>query len=418
MNRKQHNILILVLGSLTAIGPFSIDMYLPGFPAIARDLQTDISHVALTLTSYFVGISIGQLVYGPLLDRYGRKKPTIVGLLIYIVAAIGCGLAPTIYWLVALRFLLAIGSCVGIVAARAIVRDLFPINEIARIFSTLMLVLGVSPIIAPTVGAYVADIYSWRLIFAVLAAIAMVILAGVVRFLPESRPADTSISLHPLQIVREYLGVAKNRKFIAYGLASAAASGGLFAYISSAPFMFIDLFGFTDKQFGWLFGLSACGVIGASQLNRFVLRTRTSKEISFAAVVAQSVVTALFVVGVLAGVPPWGVMLMIFGYLVGLGFLSPNTTAIAIEPFTRNAGTASALMGSMQMAAGALGSALVSYFHNGTALPMAVLLLLSSIVSLSLQVGYKVRERRNLHVILNGAKRSEESRRVESSTRT
>ena len=208
MGRKQHRIFILVLGSLTAIGPFSIDMYLPGFPAIARDLHTDISHVALSLTSYFIGISFGQLVYGPLLDRYGRKRPVIVGLLIYIVAAVVCGLSPSIHWLVAARFLLAIGSCVGIVAARAIVRDLFPVNEIARIFSTLMLVLGISPIIAPTVGAYVADIYSWRLIFAVLGGIAILILIAVIRFLPESRPADASISLHPVQIIREYASVA------------------------------------------------------------------------------------------------------------------------------------------------------------------------------------------------------------------
>ncbi len=389
MNRKQHNILILVLGSLTAIGPFSIDMYLPGFPAIARDLQTDISHVALSLTSYFIGISIGQLAYGPLLDRYGRKKPVVAGLLIYIVAAFGCGLAPTIHWLVAMRFVLAIGSCVGIVAARAIVRDLFPINEMARIFSTLMLVLGISPIIAPTVGAYVADIYSWRLIFAVLAAIAIFILYAVIRYLPESRPADASISLRPLQILREYVGVVKNREFITYGLASAAASGGLFAYISDAPFMFMNLFGLTDKQFGWVFGLSACGVIGASQLNRFVLRTRSSKEISIVAVVGQSVVTAMLVAGVVAGIPPVGIIMLIVGFLVGLGFLSPNTTAMAIEPFTRNAGTASALMGSMQMAAGALGSALVSYFHDGTALPMAALLMASSLVSFALQMGYR-----------------------------
>ncbi|MBX2990848.1 MAG: multidrug effflux MFS transporter [Bacteroidetes bacterium] len=399
MNRKQHNILILVLGSLTAIGPFSIDMYLPGFPAIAQDLRTDISHVALTLTSYFIGISIGQLAYGPLLDRYGRKKPLIAGMFIYIVAAIGCSLAPTVEALVVLRFLLAIGSCVGIVAARAIVRDLFPLNEIARIFSTLMLILGVSPIIAPTVGAYVAAVWSWRIIFVILAAIAALILLVVVRYLPESRAGDTSLSLHPFKIVREYAGIMKNPTFIAYGFASAAASGGLFAYISDAPFVFMNLFGFSEQQFAWVFGLSACGVIGASQVNRFVLRKRGSREIALVAATAQTVVSALFVAGVLAGVPPWAVMLMIFGYLVGQGFLGPNTTAIAIEPFTRNAGTASALMGSMQMAAGAIGSSLVSVFHTGTAMPMAGMLLLSAVVSLGMQAGSRVGEKRAVRIL-------------------
>lgn len=388
MDRKRHNILILVLGSLTAIGPFSIDMYLPGFPAIARDLHTDISHVALSLTSYFIGISIGQLVYGPLLDRYGRKKPLIAGLFIYIVAAVGCGLSPTIHWLVAQRFLLAAGGCVGIVAARAIVRDLFPSNEVARVFSTLILVLGISPIIAPSVGAYVADTYNWRYIFGILAAIANFILVSVIRYLPESRAADGSMSLHPARIARDYWRVLKERTFIVYGIASAAAMLGAFAYISDSPFVFMKLFGLTERQFGWVFGLSACGVIGASQLNRFWLRTRSSRSISMIAVSAQFVVTACLVVGVLAGVPGLAVMAMLFCFLVCFGFLSPNTTALAIEPFAKHAGTASALMGSMQMAAGALGSALVSYFHNGTALPMAVLLLASSIISLGLQRGY------------------------------
>lgn len=388
MDRKQHNILILVLGSLTAIGPFSIDMYLPGFPAIARDLHTDISHIALSLTSYFIGISIGQLVYGPLLDRYGRKKPLIAGLFIYIVGAVGCGLSPTIHWLVAQRFLLAAGGCVGIVAARAIVRDLFPSNEVARVFSTLMLVLGISPIIAPSVGAYVADTFSWRYIFGILAAIAIFILVSVIRYLPESRAADGSRSLHPARIARDYWRVLNDRTFIVYGISSAAVMLGAFAYISDSPFVFMKLFGLTERQFGWVFGLSACGVIGASQLNRFWLRTRSSRSISMIAVIAQLVVTAFLVAGIFAGVPELAVMGMLFGFLVCFGFLSPNTTALAIEPFSKHAGTASALMGSMQMAAGALGSALVSYFHNGTALPMAVLLLASSLVSLGLQRGY------------------------------
>lgn len=389
MDRRQHIILILVLGSITAVGPFSIDMYLPGFPAIARDLQTDISHVSLSLTSYFIGIAVGQLGYGPLLDRFGRKTPTIAGLLIYIVSAIGCGLSPTIPWLIVMRFFLAIGSCVGIVAARAIVRDLFPLGEIARIFSLLMLVLGVSPIIAPSVGAYVADTFSWRYVFAVLAAIATFILVGVIRYLPESRAGDKSVSLRPLVMMRNYLAVFKEPKFVVYGFASAAASAGLFAYISDSPFIFMKLFGLTERQFGLVFGLSACGVIGGSQVNRFLLRKKSGSEISIASAFVQCGVALILIAGVLLQVPPVAVMVLIFLYLCGLGFLSPNTTALAMEPFATQAGTASALMGSMQMTAGALASALVSYFHDGTALPMAVLLVIATFSSLSLQMGYK-----------------------------
>lgn len=394
MNSKQHNILILVLGSLTAIGPFSIDMYLPGFPAIARDLQTDIGHVALTLTSYFVGITTGQLVYGPLLDRYGRKPPLTAGLLIYIAAAIGCAFAPTIEALVVLRFVLAIGACVGIVAARAIVRDLFPIEEIARIFSTLMLILGISPIIAPTVGAYVAATFSWRFIFVVLAGIGVVILFGILRYLPESRAGDRSLSLHPFRIGREYGSVLNERTFIVYGLASAAASCGLFAYISDAPFVFMTLFGLTEREFGWMFGLSACGVIGASQLNRIALRRWGSRDISVVAVGGQCLFASVLVSAAIIHVSFPVFVVLIVGYLVCLGFLSPNTTAIAMEPFTRTAGTASALLGSMQMAAGALGSALVSVFHTGTALPMAGVLLVAAVGSVLLQMSHGAAQKR------------------------
>lgn len=394
MSRRSHTNLILVLGSLTAVGPFSIDMYLPGFPAIARDLQTDIAHVGWSLTSYFVGISLGQLGYGPLLDKFGRKKPVIVGLVLYILAAAGCGLSPSIQWLVAMRFVLAVGACVGIVATRAIVRDLFPLKEVAKIFSTLMLVLGVSPILAPSVGAYVADFLGWRYIFVVLAVIAAAILAAVVKLLPESRPGDRSVSLRPAPLTRAYAGVLREPTFFAYGLASAAASAGLFAYIADSSFVFMNLFGLTERQFGLIFSMSACGVIGASQLNRIWLRKRTSKEISIVAIIFQSSVAMLLVIFVLAGVPATGIYILLFCYLAGLGSLSPNTTAIAIGPFTSHAGTASALLGSMQMAAGALGSSLVSYFHNGTALPMAVLLLAASLGSLGLQVGYRRRSRR------------------------
>jgi DHA1 family bicyclomycin/chloramphenicol resistance-like MFS transporter len=315
------------------------------------------------------------------------------GLVIYILAAAGCGLSPSISWLVLQRFFLALGSCVGIVAARAIVRDLFPVHEVAKVFSTLMLVLAISPIIAPSVGAFVADTFSWRLIFAVLAAIAGVILYGVTRYLPESKHADTSVSLHPVQIARDYSRLLKEPAFVAYGLASAAASAGLFAYISDAPFVFMTLFGFNEQQFGFVFSVSAAGVVGASQLNRLWLRRRNSGTISFSSVLAQCVVGGILMASVLLSAPVSIVLIVIIGYLVCIGFLSPNTTALAIEPFSKNAGAASALMGSAQMAAGALASALVSALHTGTAVPMAGILTASAVGSLGVQAWY----RRHLH---------------------
>lgn len=376
---------IVLLGSLTAVGPFSIDMYLPGFPAIARDLGTDISHITLTLTSYFVGISLGQLVYGPLLDRFGRRRPLLAGLIIYVVASVGCGLAPSLPWLVAMRFLMAAGACVGIVAARAVVRDIFPSSEVAKVFSTLMLILGISPIIAPSVGATVTDTLGWRYIFAILGLIGTVIAFAVFRFLPESRGADRSVSLHPLNTARTYIRIFRHPSFFAYACASAATSAGLFAYISDSPFVMMNLFALTEHEFGLVFSLIGLGIIGASQLNRVWLARQESREIAWTAVRIQMALGILLLLGIAGGAGPTLVIGFLFLYFVGNGFLSPNTTALGIEPFPAVAGSAAALMGSMQMAASALGSASVGFFHNGTALPMGAVLVASSATSLALQ---------------------------------
>jgi MFS transporter, DHA1 family, multidrug resistance protein len=392
---RPRRLLIVLLGSLTAIGPFSIDMYLPGFPAIARDLGTDISHVTLTLTSYFVGISLGQLVYGPLLDRFGRRRPLLAGLVIYVVASAGCGLSPTLPWLVAMRFLMAAGACVGIVAARAVVRDLFPASEVAKVFSTLMLILGISPIIAPSVGATVTDTIGWRYIFAILGLIGSLIAFSVFRFLPESRGSDRSVSLHPFDTAATYVRIFRHPVFFAYACASAATSAGLFAYISDSPFVMMNLFALSEHQFGLVFSLIGLGIIGASQLNRLWLARQGSARIAWTAVRVQIAVGLLLLAGVVTGLGPAAVIGLLFFYFVGNGFLSPNTTALGIEPFPALAGSAAALMGSMQMAASALGSASVGFFHNGTAVPMAGVLVASSAASFALQAIHARRQRRN-----------------------
>jgi DHA1 family bicyclomycin/chloramphenicol resistance-like MFS transporter len=252
-----------------------------------------------------------------------------------------------------------------------------------------MLVLAISPIVAPSVGAFVADTFSWRLIFAVLAAIAVLILFGVIRYLPESKAPDEAVSLYPRRIANDYVRLLKEPAFVAYGLASAAASAGLFAYISDSPFVFMTLFGLNEQQFGLVFSLSAAGVVGASQINRLWLRKMGSNHISIYSAAMQCIVGGILVVCAFLGAPVSMVLSVVIGYLVCVGFLSPNTTALAIEPFTKNGGAASALMGSAQMTAGAIGSALVSALHTGTALPMAGILAASAIGSLGVQVWYR-----------------------------
>lgn len=371
MERKQYNTLILVLGSLSAIGPFSIDMYLPGFPAMAADLSTDIAHVGFSLTSFFVGISIGQIAYGPVMDRYGRKKPLMIGLAVFIIAALGCALSQSISTLITLRFFLALGGCVGMVGSRAIVRDLFSGSEVARVLSALVMVFGVAPIIAPTIGGLVVKTLGWRIVFVILAAIGAAVLIALSRFLRESKEADVSISLHPKNVALEYLALFREPAFVIYTLAGSAAAAGFFAYISGSAFVYMDLIGFTETQFGWMYGVNAVGLIAGSQINRLWLMKQGSSRILLKVTGAQlCVVIALLALPLNGFADKIGFIGLVFCYLFLTGFVNPNAMALALQPFTRNAGSASALMGSIQMIAGGSASGLLSCLYNGTAQPM------------------------------------------------
>ncbi|HEY4651327.1 MAG TPA: multidrug effflux MFS transporter [Pontibacter sp.] len=395
MNKKQHRTIILVLGALAALGPFAIDMYLPGFPAIAKDLNTDIAHVGLSLTSYFIGIAAGQLIYGPLVDRYGRKKPLIIGLSLFVLAALGCALVPSVEWLIALRLLLALGGCVGMVASRAMVRDLFPLKEIPNVFSTLMLVMGVAPIVAPTIGGYVTAHLGWQFIFVVLAAIATSVLLAVVKLLPESRGADPSISLKPQFILRDFGAVLKERTFLTYAVSASLAQAGMFAYISGSPFVFMEYFGLSDTLYGWAFGMNAGGYILGSQFNRLLLRRSTSNQITLKLGFLQFAAGAALVLGAVTGsLNAVGTLALLFTFMFSLGIINPNASALALAPFTRNAGSASAILGSMQMGVGALASAAVSYLHNRTLLPMTGIMAVLTTLSLIILVSARWSNRR------------------------
>ncbi len=371
LERKRHNVLVIVLAGVMAIGPFSTDMYLPGFPAIARGLKTDIAHVGLSLTSYFIGVSIGQIVYGPLLDRYGRKKPLMLGLLVYIVTSLGCAFSPTIHVLVAMRFLAGFGACVGMVGSRAVVRDLFSGTEMARMLSLLMMVFGIAPIVAPTIGSFVVSAFSWQYIFVVLAAIGVFVFLAMGRFLRETRGRDASISLHPKNVMLEYVEVFRNRAFIIYGLVSAAATAGFFSYITGSAFVYMSMLGFTETEFGLIYGGNVVGLVLSNQVNRVLLKRYSTQQVLRTVAAAQFLLIVFLMIGGFTGFAGKAVILgLIFCYLFGFGCITSNAIALALEPFTRNAGTASALIGSLQMVAGALSSGLVSYLHNGTIMPM------------------------------------------------
>ncbi len=373
---------ILIMGLLTAIGPLSIDMYLPAFPSIARSLHTTVAEVTLSLSSFFIGISGGQLIYGPLLERYGRKRPLYFGLSLYFLASFGCALAPSVNSLIVFRLFQALGGCAGMVAARAMVRDLFDVKENAKVFSMLMLVVAVSPIIAPTLGGYITAAFGWRYVFAVLILVILLILIGTHFFLPESKKPDPSFSLRPASILKNFASVLRHRQFMTYTLTGAISYGGLYAYVGGSPSVFMELFKVSESAFGLIFSLVAAGIIGASQLNNLALRYYPGEKIIRFASFCQSLLGMLFVCLVLLH---WNnlVLTILFAllFLGCQGFVFPNATALALAPMGHNAGNASALIGAIQMSIGAGAAAVISLVQNQTALPMAIVMTSCAVVA-------------------------------------
>lgn len=367
--------LILILGAIAALGPLSIDMYLPGFPEMAKDLETEIELLSLSLTAYFIGISLGQIIYGPLLDRFGRKRPLLIGFSIYVVAALGCAVSPNIATFISMRFLLALGGCAGMVATRAIIRDSFEANEVARAFSALILVMGVAPILAPLLGGVILQNFGWSFIFFFLAIYALLILIFSALFLKESHSGDESVSLWPKQVFIQYRKVLKNRSFFVYGLAGSVAMAAMFTYISGSPFVVREVLAFDEIYFGWIFGANAIGYISASQINRRLLKSYSTQLISQRVSWVFGFLSLLLILQVVLNLPNMYLFLLnLFLFLSCLGFINPNMQALALSPFTKNAGVASALVGGLRMLSGAIASLLISLLHNDTALPMGLLM--------------------------------------------
>lgn len=371
MSKKTYFFLILILGSLTALGPFSIDMYLPGFPAIARDLNTTAAKVSQTLSGYFVGISLGQLLYGPLLDRFGRKKPLFIGLAVYILASAGCAVATSVEQLIVLRIIQAVGSCAATVASVAMVRDLFPVSENAKVFSLLLLVVGFSPMIAPTVGGYVTDAFGWHAVFMILTVMGVAIFAATALWLPDSYKPDKTLSLKPKPIIMNFLEVLREPQFYTYSITGAVAFAGLFAYVSGSPIVFMEVFHVDGKVYGWIFAFLSVGFIGSGQINTLMLRRFSSEQIVNVALICQAVIGLAFLAAALNGaLTLTSTLVFLFLFLCCVGYTYPNAAALSLAPFTRNAGSASALMGAFQMGAGTLISIAISLFEEPSIIPM------------------------------------------------
>lgn len=381
---------LLVLGLLSAIGPFSIDLYLPAFDVIADDFGTSMDRVQLSLTSYFVGIAVGQMIYGPLLDKYGRKKPLVIGLAIYVLASLLCVLTTNIDHLILLRFLQALGSCGGMVGARAMVADYYKGREAAKVFSLLMLVIGISPILAPSIGAFMLSHWDWHILFVFLAVLASVILLGTIFLLPESYPGNRALSLAPKSILGNFWKVISNKIFISYCLIGSIASAGTYAYLAGSSFVMQQYFGLSKSQYGLAFAFISSAMVIATQLNRQFLKRYSSEGISARANIGQAAVGLLMIIALVTNLLSFPVaLLLIFFFLFGHGFIFPNTSAVALSPFQELAGSASALLGCIQMGMGALSSGAVSVLHNETPWPMLGVMACGAVLSLILHLAVK-----------------------------
>lgn len=372
--RPRRVPLAIVLGALVALGPLTIDMYLPSLPTIQRDLATTPALTQLTLAVYFAGLGLGQLVYGPLTDRYGRKPPLYAGLVVYVLASVACALAPDVRVLVGARFVQALGGAAGQVVTRAVVRDRHVGSEAARLLAMLTLVMGVAPIVAPLAGGWVLALASWRAIFAVLAAVGLAVLALMIVTLPETATSRAP-RIDLAMLAGSLRGVIRDRSFVANTLAGAFAQAGMFAYISGSPFVFIELFHVSPQRYGWLFGVNAFGLIAASQVNHRLLARRTPARILAVSVKALGVAGLALLAVTLTewgGLAPLAVLL--FVYVTSIGFIGSNAIALAMESQGARAGVASAVLGAAQFAVAAAASSLVGLRSDGSARAMGAVM--------------------------------------------
>jgi DHA1 family bicyclomycin/chloramphenicol resistance-like MFS transporter len=372
---RHHSELIVLLGALTAFAPVSIDMYLPALPTIGLAFGAEAGHVQLSLASFFLGLATGQAVYGPISDRFGRKRPLYAGLFLFAFASAGCALATSIDMLIGMRFLQALGACSGQVIARAVVRDLFEPRESARVYSLLLLVMGVSPILAPLVGGQIIDRYEWRVVFWIIMCLALLGLAGVILRLPETLQPNNRRSLNLRKVAGVYTELLMDRVFIGYAVTGALTMAGLYTYIVATPFVFIQLFHVPADRFGLFFGANAAGLIAASQVNVRMVRHYATEAIVRRILLIEIASGFLLLAGTALGlISLAGTAILLFVYIASVGCLFPNTTALAMAAHGNKAGSASALVGTLQFTLAAVAASAVGAVNTGTALPMAAVI--------------------------------------------
>jgi len=374
--------LVILLGSLTAMGPLAIDMYLPSLPAIGADLHATTSQTQATVSAFLAGMAIGQLFYGPASDRLGRRPPLIFGNVVYIAASIACVLAVSPTMLIGARFIQALGACAGGVVSRAIIRDRFTHTETARALSLMMLIMGLAPILAPLLGGALLGMGGWRLNFWFMTAFGVIVgLVAVVR-LKESRSEETTAHAATETPMQAYLALLKEPRLMGYALAGSLNGATLFTYLASSPDLLIRIYGIPASAFGWVFGLNAVGIIGSNQVNRYFLRRHTTDQIlARSSLIAVGFGFMLMIAAVTRIGERWSVLPLLFMLLSTYGFMQGNTMAGALNVDPRRAGAISAMMGAVSFGTGALASAAAGVLHDGTPRPMALVMFVALVGS-------------------------------------
>ncbi|MGW6137055.1 multidrug effflux MFS transporter [Streptomyces sp. NPDC055140] len=389
--RRTGFLVTLVLGGLTAVPPLSMDMYLPALPEVTDALRTSAATAQLTLTACLTGMALGQLAVGPMSDKWGRRRPLLIGLLVYIVATAVCALAPTAPLLIGFRLVQGLAGAAGIVIARAVVRDLYDGVEMARFFSTLMLISGVAPVVAPLIGGQVLRITDWRGIFVVLTVVGIALTALVWKGLPETLAPERRHGGGTAEALRTMRGLLADRVFTGYMIAGGFAFAALFAYISASPFVVQEIYGASPQTFSLLFGINSVGLIAVGQINGKLLIGRVSLDkalaVGLCVIALASAALLLMATGVFGDVGLVPIAAGLFVLMSAMGLAMPNTNALALMRTPHAAGSASALLGTSSFLVGAIASPLVGIAGEGTAVPMAVVQLACALAAIACFMG-------------------------------
>jgi len=393
--------LVVTLGILSACGPMAIDMYLPAFPQMAAELGVSIAQVQWTLSAFLLGLAAGQVLYGTLSDHLGRRGPLLVGCLAYTAAGGVCVFAESITWLIGARFLMGLGGSAGVVISRAIVRDLFDQTQAARYLSLLMIIGGIAPIVAPFLGGVMLEYFPWRTIFWAVAGFGVVCLVMVWRVARETLPPERRLHGNLAAVGIRYARLIVDRRFLTPALAFGMGFGALFTYITGSSGVFQGLYGVSPQAFSYFFAVNAFGSYAGGQFNRVLLRWFDVRTILPTACVANAVLTLGLLVVVAGGVGGlWTFAIVLCLSMASLSMVFPNATAVAMSPFARQAGTASALLGVFQYTLGGLAGGLLGMIAHDTAggdsaLPMAAIIFTCSAIGCAVYLLGRQRERQN-----------------------